>query len=181
MAEFGLTCNGNAVTTVSELESATATHDPLTLVEIRCPALFPETSIECRNLLRVLGFNPLTIEVRGYLFTAVRGFIPNIERWKRACGLDRVPTTVSGRVTIGSCVRTLPVCELVRAIAEARAVTLAQRALRTSAIGSEIPARISSGHATPLDAATWSALTKISPCPAGQAELSCPAGQAELS
>ena len=66
---------------------ATATHDPLTLV----PALFPETSIECRNLLRVLGFNPLTIEVRGYLFTAVRGFIPNIERWKAHAVLTECP------------------------------------------------------------------------------------------
>jgi len=33
--------------------------------------MFPETSIECRDLLSALGFGAFTIEVRGYLFTGL--------------------------------------------------------------------------------------------------------------
>jgi hypothetical protein len=160
MAQFGLTCNGDAVTSASQLEGMVAALDPSALVEIRCPVVFPETSIELRDILRELGFGALTIEVRGYLFTAVHGFIPNMERWRRACGPDRVPAADSGRVAISSRARALPACDLLQAIAQTRAVALTRHAPVNSP---EIPARICSGLATPLDAATWSALTIIAP------------------
>ena len=91
MRQFGITCNGAAVTAVDQIESVAGALDPAAPVEIRCPTMFPETSIECRDLLSALGFGAFTIEVRGYLFTAVHGFIPNMERWRRACGSNRVP------------------------------------------------------------------------------------------
>ena len=175
MRQFGITCNGAAVTTVDQIESVAGALDPAAPVEIRCPTMFPETSIECRDLLSALGFGAFTIEVRGYLFTAVHGFIPNMERWRRACGSNRVPArstdgvqsadrtpsadcAVDGRILISSRGCSLNAGELIQAIARARATALKRRA---RAIGSEIPARISSGHATALDAATWSALTII--------------------
>jgi len=137
--------------------------DPSMLVEIRCPTAFPETTIELRNILRELGFGALTIEVRGYLFTVVHGFMPNMEKWRRACGPNRVPAAEEGLVAISSRARMLPVCDLLQAIKLASAVTLKQHVPVNS---SETPARICSRLATPLDAATWSALTTI--CPAGE-------------
>lgn len=98
--------------------------------------MFPETSIECRDLLSALGFGAFTFEVRGYLFTAVHGFIPNMEGWRRACGSDRVPAqsadgvqsadrtpsadcAVDCRILISSRGCSLNAGELLRAIARA--------------------------------------------------------------
>jgi len=155
MAQSGLSCNGIAVDTVAEFEAALAGLGPADPVEVRCPAIFPET--ECRDLLRAIGFGALTVEIRGHLFTAVHGCFPSVGDWARACGRERLPAP-GVRVAIRSRGKQFRAEELARAIAALRAAPACAPVLSHPA---DIPARISSVGAVALDAATWAAHTTI--------------------
>jgi hypothetical protein len=157
MAHCGLTCNGIAVNSVAEFEAALAGVDPAEPVEVRCPTIFPEIAIECRDLLRTIGFNAMTIAIRDHLFTAVGGCIPSVDAWVHACGRESLPAA-NVRVAIKSHGRQFR-ADKIRWAAEA--VRLRAAAPPRPAVNSDIPARISSAGAVALDAATWATHTII--------------------